>query len=414
MTTTNVCGQGGKQILRKTVDNLTGEVTSRIVDFAGIAEIRPDDRAGTSDTGEPDGLMFLRIPVNGGVAVELARSLADGHLVTDESGYIHSDLRGSVVAKTAIDGPAMFDKAAEYDAWGNTVTLPGLGTPRHQFVDFEPDQATGYYYMGARVYDPTLRRWLSPDPLIFAVPQLEQDDGAGLNLLAYANNNPVGLTDPSGTQVPKTSMPGSDCSTGEADCVRNIPQGVPVGVKPTRLTTTDRVVIFGLKVAINAAIGPMTDFYSFVEAAASGNGEKMAMVGGMILLNLILDHAADDMRMTGQTTKRVAKSVAKTADDAYISTKDGATLAPDQDHDLVDSSEEGGDWLQIHRKHSHGDLTNPHTHYPEDNIVDGNVVSRTRRSRETTADDINNADNALKSGKMRRRRNRSDRGGSTE
>ncbi len=103
-----------------------------------------------------------------------------------------------MVAKTAIDGPAIFDKAAEYDAWGNTVTLPGLGTPRHQFVDFEPDQATGYYYMGARVYDPTLRRWLSPDPLMLGMPQATTGSGRQLNLYAYATNNPAVVVDPSG------------------------------------------------------------------------------------------------------------------------------------------------------------------------------------------------------------------------
>ncbi len=130
--------------------------------------------------------------------VEDARSLWDGSSVPDDSGFIHTDIRGSVIAKTAIDGPASINREAAYDAWGGPVDVSSLQKPRHQFVDFEPDAAAGYYYMGARVYDPTLRRWLSPDPLMAALPEVDSDRGSQLNLYAYTSNNPTTSTDRSG------------------------------------------------------------------------------------------------------------------------------------------------------------------------------------------------------------------------
>ncbi|MFU8804078.1 MAG: RHS repeat-associated core domain-containing protein [Bradymonadaceae bacterium] len=189
-TTSFVCGQGGRRALRKTTDHLTGK-TQRVIDFAGLAEIRPDDG--------PDGILLLRLPAGGTTVVEEARSLINGARVYEESGYVHSDVRSSILAKTDYEGAALLmTHAAEYDAWGNTVTFTGADAPRHRFVGFEPDPTTGNYFFGARVYDPTLKRWLSPDPLILSIPEFDEDSALEFNLYAYTSNNPSSLTDPSG------------------------------------------------------------------------------------------------------------------------------------------------------------------------------------------------------------------------
>ncbi len=154
-TTRQVCGEGGRRVLRETVDYLSG-TTQRVIDFAGLAEIRPDD-----------GVMLWRVPVNGAVTVEEARSLVDGSRRTDRSGYIHTDMRGSTLAKTGWSSQMSLPfKEAEYGPWGKTLSVSPKKPPTHQFVGFEPDPATGWYFMGARVYDPSLRRWLSPDPAV--------------------------------------------------------------------------------------------------------------------------------------------------------------------------------------------------------------------------------------------------------
>src|SRR5690554_2053768 len=144
--------------------------------------------------------MLWRVPVNGAVTVEEARALATGARDEDQSGYIHTELRGSTLAKTGWDAQMSLPfEEAEYGAWGETLRVSTNPVPTHQFVGFEPDPATGWYFMGARVYDPTLRRWLSPDPLLLVAPEMNSAEGIELNLYSYAGNNPIIYTDPDGT-----------------------------------------------------------------------------------------------------------------------------------------------------------------------------------------------------------------------
>ena len=85
----------------------------------------------------------------------------------------------------------------------------------------------------------------------------------------------------------------------------------------------------------------------------------------------------------------------------------GTTMPTNKDFNLVDSNKKGGDWFQIHNKHTDAKVNgSPHTHYPEQ---DGR--SRTREIKTTDGSDLDYADNALRNGTMRERKNRGDKGG---
>jgi RHS repeat-associated protein len=73
-------------------------------------------------------------------------------------------------------------------AWGAISADTGVRT-RFRMAGREYDQESGLYFMRARYYDADLGRFLSEDPSGIA---------GGLNLYAYAENDPVNSRDPSG------------------------------------------------------------------------------------------------------------------------------------------------------------------------------------------------------------------------
>jgi RHS repeat-associated protein len=76
--------------------------------------------------------------------------------------------------------------------WGDQTADTGL-VVRFRFAGREYDQRTGLYYMRARYYDPQMGRFLSEDPIGIA---------GGLNLYAYAEDEPVNQSDPLGLARP--------------------------------------------------------------------------------------------------------------------------------------------------------------------------------------------------------------------
>ncbi|MEV6581907.1 polymorphic toxin-type HINT domain-containing protein [Streptomyces sp. NPDC051582] len=81
------------------------------------------------------------------------------------------------------------------DPFGNergTQPAPGAWAGDKGFVGGTKEKSTGFTLLGAREYDPTTGRFLSPDPLIDA------GDPQQWNAYAYSNNSPVNASDPSG------------------------------------------------------------------------------------------------------------------------------------------------------------------------------------------------------------------------
>lgn len=88
------------------------------------------------------------------------------------------------------DGGALL-KEYYSTAWGALTADTGTVVRMHM-AGREYDQETELYYMRARYYDPKLGRFLSEDPAGVA---------GGLNLYAYAMNDPINLADRSGLGV---------------------------------------------------------------------------------------------------------------------------------------------------------------------------------------------------------------------
>jgi RHS repeat-associated protein len=107
--------------------------------------------------------------------------------------YYHKDHLGSSTIMTDADGLQV--ESTQYLPYGLEQTQPGLQKTSYKFTDQEHDQETGLYNYDARLYDPVVGRFISPDSII---PNIYNPQS--LNRYSYARNNPLIYTDPSGHQ----------------------------------------------------------------------------------------------------------------------------------------------------------------------------------------------------------------------
>ena len=136
-----------------------------------------------------------------------------GRLTPDGALLYVTDYLGSV--RAVVDGKTgELYKAAKYSAFGDEsqVMVSGQGsTPAHALATAalptgltlrdaytgkeaqNPDFSTGYTDFGARQYSPTLRRWMTPDPL--------SEKYYGVSPYAFCDNNPVNFVDPDGRDI---------------------------------------------------------------------------------------------------------------------------------------------------------------------------------------------------------------------
>ncbi len=81
-----------------------------------------------------------------------------------------------------------------YDPYGNLTSSTGSVANPWRFAGGYFDSSTGLYKFGTRYYDAAIGRWTQQDPL-----RGHLDDPTSLNRYVYAGDDPVNLTDPSGT-----------------------------------------------------------------------------------------------------------------------------------------------------------------------------------------------------------------------
>jgi len=144
-----------------------------------------------------------RILAEDRVVAQLVGSVdAEDEYVTSEQ-YLHDDAQGSTVVLTASDGVGSAVVArSSSDAWGRARTAESWSTPQPDadaaevsigFTGHKAELDHGLIDANGRMYDPSLGRFTSADPLV-GDPYGSQ----AYNRYAYVGNRPLRFTDPTG------------------------------------------------------------------------------------------------------------------------------------------------------------------------------------------------------------------------
>tara|TARA_R110002124_G_scaffold243235_1_gene408339 strand:+ start:48601 stop:52800 length:4200 start_codon:yes stop_codon:yes gene_type:complete len=112
---------------------------------------------------------------------------------TTSPQYMYADRQGSIVTVTDASGNVTGVNA--YDEYGIPNAPPNVAnTGRFQYTGQTWLPELGMYHYKARIYSPTLGRFLQTDPIGYA---------GGANLYAYVGNDPMNFNDPMGLEPEK-------------------------------------------------------------------------------------------------------------------------------------------------------------------------------------------------------------------
>jgi RHS repeat-associated protein len=112
----------------------------------------------------------------------------EGAGLTDKR-YLHADERGSIIAVS--NGSGTVTAINSYDDYGIPKSTNPAGMGRFGYTGQAWLPEIGLSYYKARIYSPTLGRFLQADPIGYA---------DGVNLYAYVGGDPINRRDPSGLE----------------------------------------------------------------------------------------------------------------------------------------------------------------------------------------------------------------------
>lgn len=153
--------------------NEDGKITNYLYD--GLNVIIEQDNSGMTTANYVRGLGY-----GGGIGSIISKQLSEG-----SKQYYYYDGIGNVI--NMADNASNVTQTYVYDAYGNV--LNGEVPSPHGFSTKEYSLRSGLIHFGARLYNPTVGRFISKDPLGMI---------NGPNVYAYVNNNPINLIDPWG------------------------------------------------------------------------------------------------------------------------------------------------------------------------------------------------------------------------
>ncbi|WP_415060178.1 RHS repeat domain-containing protein [Flavobacterium sp.] len=212
-------------------------------------------------TGDPYNSNYMKIEL-----------LTGNALTSLNHYYLHRDSQSSIVAISKADSSGALVEQRYFDAWGNlknaivsnvTLTPNSLGWISSLLLDrgytgHEHLNTVGLIHMNGRLYDPKLKRFLSPDNFV-------QDafNTQNYNRYGYVLNNPLLYTDPSGEVfgIGEAIIIGIAVAV-ISNAVNNVINGVPFWYG-----TGKAAVIGGASAAISFGIGKAVEGLAIFDKA---------------------------------------------------------------------------------------------------------------------------------------------------
>ena len=171
-----------------TINTLTVATTTSYTVYSPFSNYQDDSR-GTVTT-----YLTLNGTLIGTYTYQKGNEASTGKLT-----FIHTNYLGTPVFETDDKGDIV--EMDITDVFGNYVMRDQRkDSPYHAkaYTGHEYDDVTGLTYAHARYLDTKAHTFLSVDPLLYSLPQSYLTDPQEMNSYAYARNNPIVYTDPTG------------------------------------------------------------------------------------------------------------------------------------------------------------------------------------------------------------------------
>ncbi|GGM29568.1 ricin-type beta-trefoil lectin domain protein [Micromonospora yangpuensis] len=236
---------------------------------------------------------------------------------------IASDHQGSPYAEVVLNG-GMTPRIRKQDPFGNPRGTAYLATNTETntgFLGAVRDDASGYTPLGARLYDPTVGRFLSADPILDLADPLQS------NGYAYAHNNPVTHSDPTGLSVSLTPSETATALAGIGLSAAQVAQAnADMGKSVTSIILSVAWDVLKDFLGINAALGCFGgSALSCVDLISSFNlGWKAARSGMKILLAVRRTYNAIQALHEAKRRAENILRIAKSAEAAALAAKKAA------------------------------------------------------------------------------------------